>query len=66
MVGKVDPAWRKSTFSTANGGACVEVGNGTGSVVVVRDTTQSHMSSSDRTAVPFDADAWNAFTANLK
>lgn len=65
MVGKVDPAWRKSTFSTANGGACVEVGNGIRSVVV-RDTKQSHMAECDRTAVQFDADAWKAFISTLR
>ena len=30
--------WRKSSYSGANGGACVEVGTA-GSGVVVRDTT---------------------------
>lgn len=65
MVGQVDPAWRKSTFSSANGGACVEVGNGTRSVVV-RDTKENHMSDSDRTMVRFDRAAWETFTASLR
>ena len=65
MVSQVDPAWRKSTFSTASGGACVEVGNGPRSVIV-RDTKQSHMSDSDRTAVPFGSPAWETFTASLR
>jgi hypothetical protein len=30
--------WRKSSFSTANGGQCVEVGNAAAGIVV-RDTT---------------------------
>jgi hypothetical protein len=30
--------WRKSSFSNANGGACVETASGAG-VILVRDTT---------------------------
>ena len=52
--------WRKSTYSTANGGQCVEVGTAV-SVVVVRDTT-------DRAgavlAVP--AGAWRALLAEVR
>jgi hypothetical protein len=51
--------WRKSSFSSAQGGSCVEVA-GTADVLV-RDTT-------DRGGVTlaFGADAWAAFTASLR
>jgi len=52
--------WRKSSYSGANGGQCVEVGTST-SGVVVRDTT-------DRAgavlAVP--AGAWRALLAEVR
>ena len=52
--------WRKSTYSTANGGQCVEVGTAVAGVVV-RDTT-------DRAgavlAVP--AGAWRALLAEVR
>ena len=50
--------WRKSTYSDANGGNCVEVASGT--MILVRDTT-------DRGGVTLSvpADAWQRFTAAL-
>jgi Domain of unknown function (DUF397) len=52
--------WRKSSYSDANGGNCVEAASGT-SRVLVRDTT-------DRagTVLAFAPQAWREFTANLK
>jgi hypothetical protein len=35
----VSPSWRKSSYSTGNGGQCVEAGHVPGAVLV-RDTTQ--------------------------
>ncbi len=52
--------WRKSTYSDANGGDCVEVADATG-VVLVRDTTDR-----DGGTLAFTADAWRAFAAQLK
>ena len=52
--------WRKSSFSDANGGSCVETASGNG-VVLVRDTT-----SRDSGTLAFTANAWRAFTADLK
>jgi hypothetical protein len=53
-------AWRKSTYSADNNGACVEVGGG-GPVVVVRDTK-------DRAGavLAFGADAWTRFAATVR
>jgi Domain of unknown function (DUF397) len=52
--------WRKSSFSNANGGACVETASGDG-VVLVRDTTNRN---GGTLAVP--AGAWQAFVGGLK
>jgi hypothetical protein len=60
MEHPVDPRWRKSTYSGAEGNSCVELGQ-TARGVVVRDTT-------DRTgpvlAIP--AQSWQAFLAQVK
>lgn len=64
MVGQVDPAWRTSTFSTANGGACVEVGDAA-RAVMIRDTKQAHLGDG-RTVLGVPAEAWTAFTRALK
>jgi Domain of unknown function (DUF397) len=51
--------WRKSSYSGANGGACVEVASGDG--VAVRDTT-------DRSGVTleFPTGAWAAFVTRIR
>ena len=51
--------WRKSSYSGAQGGQCVEVANAGG--VAIRDTT-------DRQGpmLAFSADAWQAFTGTIK
>ena len=51
--------WRKSTYSSAQGGACVEVGND--GVILVRDTTNR-----DGGTLAFSAEAWAQFTASLR
>jgi hypothetical protein len=50
--------WRKSSYSNANGGDCVEVASA--EAIAVRDTT-------DRNGVTlsFTVDAWRKFTASL-
>ncbi len=52
--------WRKSTYSGANGGDCLETAAGSG-LVLVRDTA-------DRADVTlsFSPAAWTAFTASLR
>jgi hypothetical protein len=52
--------WRKSTYSDANGGNCIEVG-GALRVVMVRDTTDR-----DGAVIEFTPNAWQAFTDSLK
>ena len=52
--------WRKSSYSGANGGQCVEVASHD-QAVAVRDTTDR-----DGTALAFTPGAWAKFTASLK
>ena len=52
--------WRKSSFSGANGGSCLETATGNG-MILVRDTTNR-----DAGTLAFTADAWRAFTADVK
>jgi hypothetical protein len=52
--------WRKSSFSGANGGSCVETASG-GGVVCVRDTTDREAGT---LSVP--ARAWETFLATLR
>ena len=51
--------WRTSTYSSTNGGQCVEVA-GAG-VVLVRDTTDR-----DGGTLSFSADAWSSFVSGIK
>ena len=51
--------WRKSSFSGANGGACVEVASAEG--VAVRDTTDR-----EGATLEFSAAAWKQFTRRLQ
>ena len=50
--------WRKSTYSGANGGNCLEAASD--SVILVRDTTDR-----DGVMLAFSADAWQAFLGTL-
>jgi hypothetical protein len=51
--------WRTSSYSTGDGGQCVEVASG--GAITVRDTT-------DRRGpmLTFTADAWRAYTASVR
>jgi hypothetical protein len=51
--------WRKSSYSGANGGQCVEVA--ADGPVLVRDTTDR-----DGATLTFTAAAWQQFTASLR
>jgi hypothetical protein len=51
--------WRKSSFSGANGGACVEVASA--EQVLVRDTTDR-----DGATLQFTAAAWQEFARRLR
>ncbi len=51
--------WRKSSYSGANGGQCVEVASAVD--VAVRDTTNR-----DGVTLNFTAKAWQQFTRGLR
>jgi hypothetical protein len=50
--------WRKSSYSGANGGQCLEVASG--GAILVRDTTDR-----DGGTLTFSAAAWREFTASV-
>jgi hypothetical protein len=52
--------WRKSSYSDANGGNCVETASCDG-LVLLRDTVDR-----DGGTLEFSAEAWEAFAASLK
>ena len=52
--------WRKSTYSGANGGDCVETATGSGAVLV-RDTTDR-----DGFTLSVPAAAWGTFLGTLR
>jgi hypothetical protein len=51
--------WRKSSYSNANGGDCVEVASADN--IAVRDTTDR-----DNVTLEFTAAAWQEFTRRLR
>jgi len=51
--------WRKSSYSGANGGSCVEVASSDG--VAIRDTTDR-----DHVTLKFTAAAWREFISRLR
>jgi hypothetical protein len=53
-------AWRKSSYSGSNGGACVEIGTAS-PAVAVRDSKHP-----DGPLLAFAADTWQAFTDQVK
>jgi hypothetical protein len=52
--------WRKATYSSGNGGACIEVGNA-GRIVAIRDSKDPH-----GPKLGFTPETWRAFTRSLK
>lgn len=52
--------WRKSSYSGANGGSCVETASDAG-VILVRDTTDR-----DGFTLSVPAQTWARFTATFK
>ena len=52
--------WRKSSYSNANGGSCVETATGDG-VILVRDTTDR-----EGFTLSVPVGAWARFTASLR
>jgi hypothetical protein len=57
----VNPSWRKSSYSSGNGGQCVEAGYVPG-VVLVRDTAQ-HGTGQVLRATPA---GWTRFVKSIK
>lgn len=53
--------WRKSTYSGAENGACVEVADGFPGAVPVRDSKDPH-----GPALVFPAAGWSSFVAAVK
>ncbi|MDT3397931.1 DUF397 domain-containing protein [Streptomyces sp. B1866] len=53
--------WRKSSYSDGNGGHCVEVADGFGGAVPVRDSKNPH-----GPALIVPAPAWTAFIGQVK
>jgi Domain of unknown function (DUF397) len=53
--------WRKSTYSTSNGGNCVEVGQAT-RIIAVRDTMQHGQGP----VLRFTSAAWGRFADRVK
>lgn len=56
----VNPSWRKSSYSSGNGGQCIEAGHAPGAVLV-RDTTDR-----DGVTLSVSPEAWASFAASLK
>jgi len=52
--------WRKSTYSDANGGSCVETASCAGAIMV-RDTTDR-----DGVTLAFPTQAWERLIASLR
>ena len=57
---RLNPRWRKSSYSGNGGADCVETGNVVGAVLV-RDTKDQ-----DGAVLTFTAAAWRTFAAELK
>jgi hypothetical protein len=53
--------WRKASYSSTNGGACVEVAGNLPGVVAVRDSKDP-----EGPKLVFSLDEWRSFTAGMK
>ena len=53
--------WRKSSYSSGNGGQCVEVAQNLPGAVAVRDSKNP-----DGPKLVFTPDEWRAFTAEIR
>lgn len=56
-----DAIWRKSSYSTGNGGACVEVARNLPGAIAVRDSKAPH-----GPVLIFTPADWSTFIASLK
>ncbi|MFC6022490.1 DUF397 domain-containing protein [Plantactinospora solaniradicis] len=55
-----EPTWRKSSRSSSNGGACVEVADNLAGRVLVRDSKDQQ-----GPLLAFGPEAWRAFVGDL-
>jgi hypothetical protein len=53
--------WRKSSYSSANGGQCVEIASNLPDAIAVRDSKNP-----EGPKLAFAPDEWQAFTAGVK
>jgi len=53
--------WRKASYSTTNGGGCVEVATSLPGIIVVRDSKDP-----DGPVLTFTPAEWEAFTAGVR
>ncbi|MFE5588330.1 DUF397 domain-containing protein [Kitasatospora sp. NPDC056531] len=60
-VDLTETSWRKSSYSGANGGACVEVADGFAGVMPVRDSKDP-----GGPALLFPAAAWQSFVTAVR
>lgn len=56
--------WRTASYSSENGGECIEVADGTRSVLV-RDTKERNLGNA-RTVLSVTSEAWATFTGSLR
>jgi hypothetical protein len=61
MEDQVNLSWRKSSYSSGNGGECVEAGTAAGAVLI-RDA-KDH---GDGPMLSVTPDEWRGFTASIK
>jgi Domain of unknown function (DUF397) len=61
MADVTHAVWRKSSYSSGNGGQCVEIAWNLPGAVAVRDSKNP-----DGPKLAFTADEWLAFTAGVK
>ncbi|MFD9689603.1 DUF397 domain-containing protein [Kitasatospora sp. NPDC059088] len=60
-VDLTDASWRKSSYSSANGGACVEIAEGFTGVQPVRDSKDP-----SGPALVFSTTAWQSFVTAVR
>lgn len=56
--------WRTASYSSENGGECIEVADGTRSIFV-RDTKERNLGNA-RTVLSVTSEAWVTFTGSLR
>lgn len=60
-AGRLSVRWRKSSYSSPNGGDCLEVGEGMTHIVPVRDSKVP-----EGAALMFSSASWSAFISSAR